>query len=151
MTNQESLEFFNKEATADGDNGNTFKLSRGSYCDFMAQHGVTKEILDTVDKANSALITGAYQFTTDKLKTAAEAAKKANKDPKDLTVKLTVNTTNGLLKQSTTCTKEYHNPSDLGKPVTKVAVAKTTIRVDSWIDKDVVTEVENGFKKLLGL
>lgn len=146
----EVLEFIKKEATPVEGKEGVYTLSRGSYLTFMNNHGLTKDILNKQTAANKELMVGLYQFNAEKLADRVKDAQAKGEDIDELTVKTTINTTNGPVQQVVRPRKVWANPLKPGETVTHYAVAKTTVTTHGWFDKQVLKDTEETFKKLIG-
>lgn len=143
-----ALEFLKAEATV-GENG-TAHLTQKNYVAFMAERGVTKEVLEATNAAHQELVNGLYRYNAERLKKAIPEAKKAGQDPYKTKVKTVVNIPQGNITLETQAAKVYPVPNQDTK-VTKTCVSHLTINQERLIDRDMMADMEEQFRKELGI
>lgn len=145
---QTAFDFLKKEATVN-DHG-VSHVTQKNYMDFMAAHGVTKEVIDATTEAHQELINGMYHYVGDRLKERIPEVKKAGEDPMRAKEKIVVNIPNGSISMEMTAAKTFPVPNQDHK-VTKTAVTTLQINQQRLMDKNLCADMEASIKKDLGL
>lgn len=143
-----ALEFLKAEATV-GDNG-TAHVTQKKYVEFMTERGVTKEVLEATNAAHKELVDGMYKYNADRLKELVPEVKKAGNDPFKAKVKTVVNIPQGNITMETQAAKVYPVPNQDTK-VTKTCVSHLSINQERLLDRDLMTDMEEQFRKELGI
>lgn len=143
-----ALEFL-KGAAVVGDKG-VAHVTQKDYMQFMADHGVTKDVIDATNAAHKELVDGMYQFNAEHLKAAIHEIKQAGGDTHKAKFKTVINIPKGNITMESTAAKTYPVPNSPDK-VTKVMVTNLSIDQERFIDKDMIASMEAEFKKDLGL
>ena len=144
-----ALAFLKKEATIT-DNG-VGHVTQKNYQNFMAENGVTADMLKTITNVHQELVTGMYLFNNERLVEQVDEAKKAGRNPYTEKVVTSVNIPNGSIVLSTTAAKTYPIPRKPGETVTRTCVGVLDFRQDRMLDKDICAAAEKEMRAQLNL
>ena len=147
-----AIEFLRQNATKD-ESGN-FHLKQKDWSTFMAEGGITEEVMKAYHDRESELLNAISEVTVDELFARCEAGLKEGKsveDLKDEAVTFTARIPDGSIKYETKATKTYPIPNEPGKSVTKYLVGKLTVNQNRKIDSATLTSRQDELAKLLGL
>jgi hypothetical protein len=141
---QNALDFLNKEATQD-EKGN-YHVTQKKYQEFMNSCGVTKEVAEAVNAAQSEYVNGLRAFNAAKIKEAAAAQIKAGKSVEEVSITTTTNTAGGMAKATTFLKKSYPKVGTDEK-IDKYGVFQYKQEVKRLIDKDSQSATEAELEK----
>ena len=139
-------EFIKANGTVDEEK-NLTHLTQKSYTQFMKEQGVTKEVLESVNNAHSALINGMIINNYNQILDQMDAAKKRGDDPRLETHTTTVATPQGQITDTTYGARTFPVPRDPSSKIEKPFVNKLEIRAHRTIDKEFVASAEETFRK----
>lgn len=143
------LAFLQKEATVD-DRG-VSHVTQKKYLEFMAQNGVTLDVIKAHTAAHEELVNGSYLYAADRLKDQVAEAKKAGRNPFTEKASIGINVPNGSIDLTLTAAKVYPLPKKPGETVTRTMVGKLDFRQNRLMDKNICASAEEEMRKQLGL
>ena len=140
MAGENAYEFLCKEATQD--ERGTYHVTQKNYMSFMAQNGITKDVMEAVDNVHGELYNGMYRFNIEKLKENGDIAVKEGRDPKAERVVTVINCPGGNIRMVSNMAKTYPIPKQPGETVTKPAVSSLEHNRLRLMDKELVSSCE---------
>lgn len=147
MDGATAYDFLQKEATKD--ERGTFHVTQKKYFELMAANGITRDVIEAVEKAHGGMMNGMYQFNAAQLKDSIAEAKKDGRDPSKEKVRLSINVPNGSITMESAAAKSYPIPREPGKTVTKTMVTTLVINKTRSLDKDLCAATEAEMSKQL--
>lgn len=143
------LAFLQKEATVD-DRG-VSHVTQKKYLEYMAQNGVTSDVVKAYTSAHEELVNGAYLYAAGRLTDQVEEAKKAGRNPFAEKASIGINIPNGSIDLTITAAKTYPIPKKPGETVTRTMVGNLDIRQQRLMDKGICAAAEEEMRKQLGI
>ena len=148
-TGETAHAFLQREATVD--ERGTSHVTQKKYLEFMANNGVTAEVLRAISDSHEELLNGMHMYNSERLKTQVEEAKKAGRNPFAERTAISVNIPNGSINLAMTAAKVYPIPRKPGESVTRTCVCSLDWRQERLLDKTMCANTEAEMAKQLGL
>ncbi len=132
------------------DERGVFHVTQKDYTGYMADQGISKDILDATKVAQQELVNGMYMFGHDKLMGRVDKDIANGGNGRSQKVEMSVNIPDGSINMGITSHRSYPIPNTDNK-IDKVNITNLQYNQSRLLNKDLMKTHESETKKKLGL